>query len=153
ARIHCEEMFFVTNVGQVLNAMKTLTGKNNSWFLVGFGAHDSYNPDLVQKTLIEPLLLEAGKSTWPKFVWYEPQAAGHLKTQKVPEQLNPRRKTFNAKINALMEKHNVPIIKFYNMTSQVLSYDGSHYGKGVNDIKAHILLNYILEERGRLRSR
>ncbi|KAK0065484.1 hypothetical protein Bpfe_004917 [Biomphalaria pfeifferi] len=153
ARIHCEEMYSVTNVGQVLNAMKTLTGKNNSWFLVGFGAHDSYNTDLVQKTLLEPLLSTIAELTWPMFVWYEPQAAGHLKTQRVPEQLNPRRMTFNAKINALMEKHNVPVIKFYNMTSQVLSYDGSHYGKGVNDVKAHILLNYILEERGRLRSR
>ena len=35
----------------------------------------------------------------------------------------------------------------FNLTDKTASFDGAHYGKGVNDEKAQILLNYIMELR------
>ncbi|KAH9507552.1 hypothetical protein Btru_051433 [Bulinus truncatus] len=148
-RLHLEETYLADHVHSVLAAVRQLSGMNNSWFIIGFGAHDSYNVDHVQKKLLEPLLSEISKSDWPRLVWCEPQAAGLLKTPTVPQQLNPYRINFNVKVNELMTKHNVPVLRFYNMTSLALSYDGSHYGKGVNDVKAQIILNYILEQRSK----
>ena len=43
------------------------------------------------------------------------------------------------------EKGHLPlyVINFYNMTSQAASWDGSHYAKGVNFMKANIIFSFL----------
>lgn len=53
-------------------------------------------------------------------------------------------------INNILRNRGVPILDFFSMTKGVMSYDGTHYGPGVNDLKAQIFLNYILEIRSNI---
>ncbi|XP_055895758.1 uncharacterized protein LOC106074455 isoform X2 [Biomphalaria glabrata] len=112
------------------------------------------NTELMEcnNSLIDPLLTEAKRNEWPKLVWFEPHAPGLMKTPHIPHQLAPYRIPFNAKVKELMEKHRIPNLRFYSLTEPVLSYDGAHYGKGVNDVKVQILLNFLLEQRTKLNS-
>nr|KAI8748434.1 hypothetical protein BgiMline_017866 [Biomphalaria glabrata] len=145
--LRCIERYRATTIDSVLTEMRSLQGKPNSWFIAGFGNHDGYNLTYLQEKLIDPLLTEAKRNEWPKLVWFEPHAPGLMKTPHIPHQLAPYRIPFNAKVKELMEKHRIPNLRFYSLTEPVLSYDGSHYGKGVNDVKVQILLNFILEQR------
>ncbi|KAI8779357.1 hypothetical protein BgiBS90_020339 [Biomphalaria glabrata] len=99
--------------------------------------------------MIDPLLAELAQSDWPKLIWYEPHSDGLMKSPNVPAQLGPNRIIYNNKVKDYMDQHNVSVLRFFNLTRPVVSYDGSHYGKGVNDVKLQILLNYLLEERSR----
>ncbi|KAH9507519.1 hypothetical protein Btru_051339 [Bulinus truncatus] len=148
--LHCEELYTANTIEKVLLSMRGLSGKENSWFIVGFGAHDSYNVTLIQEKLIGPLLAESKKNKWPQLVWYEPHAPGLLKTPMIPHQLAPNRISFNSKVKLLMEQQKIPNLRFYKLTEEVMSYDGSHYGKGVNDVKFQILLNYLLEQKSKI---
>lgn len=46
-----------------------------------------------------------------------------------------------------MRSKGIPIMEFYNLTNGVMSFDGTHYGPGVNYLKGQIFLNYLLEIR------
>nr|KAI8748431.1 hypothetical protein BgiMline_017863 [Biomphalaria glabrata] len=148
-RIHCQELWRADMVNDVVKLFRQLRGQNNSWFIFGIGAHDSFNTDYVQKKMIDPLLAELAQSDWPKLVWYEPHSDGLMKSPNVPAQLGPNRIIYNNKVKDYMDQHNVSVLRFFNLTRPVVSYDGSHYGKGVNDVKLQIILNYLLEERSR----
>jgi len=42
-----------------------------------------------------------------------------------------------------LKQYNIPILDFRKVTKGVHSYDGTHYGSGVNMMKVQILLNYL----------
>ncbi|KAH9508829.1 hypothetical protein Btru_050159 [Bulinus truncatus] len=134
-RFHCVELYEVSRVQTVIDTLKAISGKMNSWFIFGFGHFDNYDANLVLKKLLEPVLAEAAKSEWPKLIWHEPHAADILKTPKFSKQLNSFRLNFSIEVKDFLKKHNIPLMSFFTMTKTVVSYDGSHYGKGVNDIK------------------
>lgn len=46
-----------------------------------------------------------------------------------------------------MRSRGIPVLDFFEMTKTVFSLDGTHYGLGVNEVKAQVFLNYILEMR------
>ena len=72
-------------------------------------------------------------------------APGLLKTPRVPSQNRESIIRFNADIFNVLEKWSIPIFDSFNFTDGTTSFDGAHYGKGVNDVKVQIFLNYILE--------
>ena len=58
--------------------------------------------------------------------------------------------TFNRKVDGYIhrEKHTTPSIPLfvfntYNMTSGTTSFDGTHFGLGINVMKSKILFNFI----------
>lgn len=86
-------------------------------------------------------------ATWPKVIWFNSHSVGLLKTPNVPAQHNEQIKRYSKLMQAAMDKQGIPVLNFYQLTEGVMSYDGLHYGKGINDVKVRIFLNYFFEYR------
>ncbi|GFS06942.1 hypothetical protein ElyMa_001237500 [Elysia marginata] len=57
-------------------------------------------------------------------------------------------KRFNAVVTPFLKSQGIAVLDGFNLTlGSLMSYDGTHYGKGLNDLKAQILLNYFREIR------
>ena len=87
-------------------------------------------------------------SPWPRVVWSAMHAPGLLKTPRVPSQNRQSILRYNRDLRQLLGMRGVPVFDTFNLTDGTTSFDGAHYGKGVNDVKAQVFLNYILEQRG-----
>lgn len=56
---------------------------------------------------------------------------------------------YNGQIREILKKYEIPEFNTFNLTDGTMSYDGLHFGKGINHAKAQIFLNYILEFKNR----
>ncbi|GFO39942.1 hypothetical protein PoB_006644700 [Plakobranchus ocellatus] len=86
-------------------------------------------------------------SRWPEVIWASTHAPGLLKSPRIPSQSKDSIARYNAKTKAMLSTKSVPVFDTFELTKQTMSFDGAHFGRGVNDMKAQILLNYILEQR------
>ena len=132
-----------------LKAVREIQGKENSFLFIGIGIHDDFNTTKIIKELVEPLLsLLKTSSSWPRVVWSAMHAPGLLKTPRVPSQNRQSILRYNRDLRQLLGVWGVPVFDTFNLTDGTTSFDGAHYGKGVNDVKAQVFLNYVLEQRG-----
>jgi len=77
-------------------------------------------------------------------LWVHPLSAGLLKPpQYLSTQGDEAIRKFAIKIEQYLKQYNIPILDFRQLTKGVRSYDGTHYGSGVNMMKMQILLNYL----------
>ena len=120
--------------------------KNNSVVAIGVGLHIGLNAKEVLNGYLKPILRlkEQANSTWPLIVWLTVHAQGSLKPiQFLQHQNNEIIYRFNRELRAFLEPIGVPIFDTFNLTLGVHSYDGTHYGFGVNMIKAQLFLNFL----------
>ena len=52
---------------------------------------------------------------------------------------------YNQEMRRFLEPFEVPVFDTFNLTVGVHSYDGTHYGFGVNMMKAQLFLNFLDE--------
>ena len=52
---------------------------------------------------------------------------------------------FNRRMKEYLQPRGVDVFDVFNLTLGLHSYDGTHYGPGVNMMKAQLLLNYLRE--------
>lgn len=97
--------------------------------------------------MFNPMFELLSKSVWPKVIWLTPHAPGLLKTPYHVYLQPDKVQLFNKHVSVLMKNQGIPILNFFHLTKGVMSYDGTHYSKGVNDVKVNIFLNYFLENR------
>ncbi|CAL1541559.1 unnamed protein product [Lymnaea stagnalis] len=124
-----------------MKLLKALQGRNDSWFIVGVGSHYFFNFEQVRNNILTPLLKET--SPWPRVLWMAAQAPGTLKTPLEKRQQTPALLSFNEKVKVTLAGSDVAILNYFQLTNGTVSYDGTHYGKGVNDAKLQVLLNYL----------
>lgn len=97
--------------------------------------------------LLVPLLKQASQSMWPKIVWSATHAPGLLKTPRVKSQSTESILKYNEKIRSILDVVGIPVFDTFKLTNGTVSFDGVHYGRGVNLAKAQIFLNYLLGEK------
>ncbi|XP_059142496.1 uncharacterized protein LOC131930126 [Physella acuta] len=146
-RLKIVELWSVSQIANILEAMGELSGKNNSLFVFGIGMHDGLDHELILTKVLNPIFELMSMSPWPKVIWMTPHAPGLLKSGLNTAQQSDHMKFYNRVIRGVMEKRGVPVVDFFNLTEGVMSYDGTHFGKGLNDVKAHIFVNFLLENR------
>ncbi|GFN89894.1 hypothetical protein PoB_001640000 [Plakobranchus ocellatus] len=137
---------------EIIKQMSRYIGQRNSIVVIGMGMHDHLNVNLILETVVEPIVAETARfnSSWPRLVWVSPHAPGLLKSPWLPSQLAPGILNFNNHINTVFTNAGIPVLNTFGLTVDgVMTYDGLHYGHGVNTLKAHILINYIQEIRKR----
>ncbi|KAK6188541.1 hypothetical protein SNE40_004698 [Patella caerulea] len=141
----------IDNSDLIFRTIKKLENRPKSMVVMGIGIHDNYNSEKTADTLLSPIVTKrlALNQTWPKLLWAAPHAPGLLKTPRVPEQSHASVIKFNDNIRIYLSQWNIPIFDSFNLTDGVNSFDGAHYGLGVNLIKAKILIEYIGELRSR----
>nr|KAG5704857.1 hypothetical protein BaRGS_001328 [Batillaria attramentaria] len=83
--------------------------------------------------------------TRPKIVWHATHAFGMKKSPRYQAQTIESVMKYNAAMKKFLESWQVPIFDTFDMTKDLISYDGAHFGIGANKVKAQIFLNYLLE--------
>ncbi|XP_046566727.1 uncharacterized protein LOC124275289 isoform X1 [Haliotis rubra] len=131
--------------GELINDVTEGLADRRTLFVVGIGIHEDYNSTKVKMQYLKPTLDRLRKIgiLWPKVLFVDMNAPGIMKrsdTQSKPHVLR-----FNRDMEKFLNEYEIPVLKTYNMTDGVRSFDGTHYALGVNVLKANILLNYIQE--------
>ncbi|XP_067652984.1 uncharacterized protein [Haliotis asinina] len=121
--------------------------KKNTVILVGIGIHDHFNFEKVSNDYIYPVvdMIRKRKASWPKLIWFATHKFGIMKSPLIPRQENSRVVAFNKRMSEALGKYHIPIFDTYNLTSGVMSMDGTHFGIGVSSMKVQMFLNYFLE--------
>ncbi|PVD36283.1 hypothetical protein C0Q70_03261 [Pomacea canaliculata] len=134
----------------VHTAIINLTNVSRSIAFMAFGIHDQFEVEKVRQKLLLPLLhkMNSSSSSNPKLVWLAYHAPGLLtSTLDYPWQKPERILQYNQVMGEFLREWHVPIFEAFNLTDGIASFDGAHYGLGINRVKVQILLNYILELR------
>ena len=112
------------------------------------GLHFQCKANDVIKKFLEPIFASRKRQldapVWPQFLWVQPTSPGLLKPPEyLPTQGDEAIQKFADDIASYLKEYNVPILDFRHITKGVYSFDGTHYGTGVNMMKVQILLNYL----------
>lgn len=84
------------------------------------------------------------KAKWPQFLWVHPLTIGLLKPPVFLKTQGPEAiDKFIRHMDIFFTQYDIPGFDFRNITDKVHSYDGTHYGSGVNMMKGQIFLNYL----------
>ena len=138
----------VEMAGLALLAIKKLLNKVGSVVLMGIGIHNNFNASAVIQFYLEPAvrLVSTSKNGWPHLIWLSTHSMGPLKPINYHrDQGNPAILSFNSRLSEYCNLHNVTLLDTFNMTMGVHSFDGTHFGVGINTVKVQILLNYLEE--------
>ena len=92
--------------------------------------------------MIEPLLKKRGNSSWPKVVWFTPHVPGLLKSKSYAGQQRELALKYADQMMPYL-KGKLTNVDTRAFTEGVVSYDGTHYGKAINDLKTRILLTLL----------
>ena len=131
----------LTTVRQNLNKEKTIIA-------IGVGLHIVLNAEKVQKYIMEPVLeiKKSSGSVWPYILWISVLAHGSLKDTyyNIPSH-NYRVTRFNLDMDEYLSAFGIPVFDTLNLTRGVRSIDGTHFGIGINIMKAQLFMNFIKE--------
>jgi hypothetical protein len=147
--------FYAADSGKrLLSQVKSLTKTRKSIVLFGIGLHSKLDDTKVIQEYIQPTVdaVQRGNTPrWPHLAWLSIHAPGLLKSPLLVSQKSKSVKRYNGKIETFLEKREIPVLNFYNLTEGTVSFDGSHYGFGINLAKVQIILNYLheLQQSGR----
>ncbi|XP_022800564.1 uncharacterized protein LOC111338354 isoform X2 [Stylophora pistillata] len=131
-----------------LLAIRKLLNKVGSIVLMGIGIHNNFNASAVIQSYLEPAvqLVSTSRNGWPHLIWLSTHSMGPLKPINYHhDQGNPAILSFNENLLKYCNHHNITMFDSFNMTMGVHSFDGTHFGVGVNTMKVQILLNYLEE--------
>uniref|UniRef100_F6SCC6 Uncharacterized protein n=2 Tax=Ciona intestinalis TaxID=7719 RepID=F6SCC6_CIOIN len=126
--------------------VQEISGKPNTYVVLGVGLHFQLQSDKTIQSFLDPVfkMLGEAKQVWPKIIWVHALSIGLLKPPTYHKLQGTNAITrFVAEIESYLKLHQVPSLDFRSITAEVRSYDGTHYGSGVNIMKAQILLNYL----------
>jgi len=137
-----------------VNTTRDLAGKRGKLILVGLGIHMRLDADFVISQILEPGLQARDKfylssktpvaHRWPRIIFIMPMPPGLLKpTRYLPHQNNEKLSRFTDKLSSFCLKKHIPFFDFRPLAAYVHSFDGSHYGIGVNMMKNQVFLNYL----------
>ena len=132
-------------------ALQKVRGKlnaTNSVIAIGVGLHMGLNAHKVFNGYIKPILQlkNQAASQWPLIIWLTTHAHGSIKPiPYIESQGNDKIIRYNQEMRRFLEPFEVPVFDTFNLTRGVHSYDGTHYGFGVNMMKAQLFLNFLDE--------
>ncbi|XP_048246336.1 uncharacterized protein LOC124123395 [Haliotis rufescens] len=140
------KVFFSATFGPHLK-QRVANINSKSLLFVGIGPHNYFNHKEVQEKFLLPTLTYMRNNTrpWPKVLWAASHAPGALKSPKVLAQSYDSVKRYNGNMEPFLRAWKVPIFDTFNMTDGMTSFDGQHYGLGMNVVKANVILSYLNE--------
>ena len=107
--------------------------------------HDDFDIDVTIKGFVEPILgiLKGQRSPHLGILWVNPHLPGLLKPINARLQQRSHTLAYSSHMTKFFEDLCIPVFETKHFTNNVFSVDGTHYGYGVNSLKARILINYL----------
>ncbi|XP_071096931.1 uncharacterized protein [Haliotis cracherodii] len=135
--------------GELLDLVRNITNVKRTLIISGMALHVDMNYTAVQEYLKPAFdFLNTSGAQWPKFLFTGQSDFGALKNRRA--MLWSKRDIFNTKMSYFAKSHGVLYLDLYNLTRGVRSFDGNHFGVGLNRAKVFIISNYIrdLKDKG-----
>jgi len=133
-----------TLIPEVNEKFKSLLNRKNAWIIGGVGLHYQLNFDILRREYLEKIvaILQKSNNGWPKVLWIENHAySGYIRQVSGPAMQSI--KNFNNLIENYLNKHNIKMLRTFELTKNVRSYDGRHHGLALNLLKVNLILNYL----------
>ena len=146
--LHYKSHYLTRLANSIFGDVLNLGNRSKTMVVLNLGLHESLNHRAVIRKVMSPLLsrMAARNLTWPKLLWVGVHQWGLLKSGLgYPTQSKVRVVDFNKQMGSFLDRVGVPVLDTFNLTGGVMSFDGAHFGLGVNKVKADIVLNYLLE--------
>ena len=133
-----------STAARIRNVVLELGNRTRSLVVLGIGFHDKMNYARVIGAVVRPLLqtMKTQRLVWPRLLWATIHKFGEMRTPLTHENTETA-KHFNDRMKSFLAAWKVPVFDTFNLTDKVMSFDGQHYGFGVNKVKAKILANYL----------
>ncbi|EDO49097.1 predicted protein [Nematostella vectensis] len=130
--------------GPVELVNKSILSNSRTAFFVDVGLQDGLVTKQYQDSYIEPVLNLIGDREWPKFIWVTTHSPSFIKPVAYRSWQGKKKIiTYNAAMKEYFKAKRIPVFDVFPMTEGVNSYDGTHYGAGLNMMKSQTLINYI----------
>jgi hypothetical protein len=145
------EAYNIKHAPIALKVIKRQLSRQGAVVFLGIGIHNNFNATSVIESYLDPIvkLLSKSRNGWPHLVWLTTHSAGPLKPRSFYlRQGNHAILEYNLKLSDYCRRLNITVLDTFNMTLGVHSFDGTHYGFGVNMIKAQVVFNYLRETFG-----
>lgn len=146
--IYFKEYYNMDKAPDILATVRQNLNKEKTIIAIGVGLHIDLNAEKVQKYIIEPVLeiKKSSGSIWPYILLISVHAHGSLKDTyyNIPSH-NDRIASFNLDMEKYLSAFGIPVFDTFNLTRGVRSIDGTHFGMGINMMKAQLFLNFIKE--------
>ena len=129
----------------VFKYLQTLPTLNRTLFVFGVGIHDNLDVLKNQHGYILPFLsvLKQRPRDNPGLIWVNPHLPGLLKPIMYQRQMKDEVLRYGKVMTRFFKSLCIPVMDTDQITKGVFSYDGTHYGYGVNELKIRVLLSYI----------
>ena len=141
------ELVYIKQAEDIHNTILQLANVTRGFVFVGTGVHDNFKANETQTKVLLPVLQRLRNASYPKILWASTHAPGLMKTPRIQDQSSESVRRYNAKMEEFLRPWGVPVFDTFNLTDGVMSFDGAHYGLGVNRVKVRILLAYLMELR------
>ena len=143
-----KEYYSMNEAENILATVRRNLNKEKTIIAIGVGLHIDLNAEKVQKKIMEPVLKikKSNGATWPFILWLSVHAHGSLKdaNYNFPSH-NHRIAKFNSDMEKYLSAYGIPVFDTFHLTSSVRSIDGTHFGMGLNMVKAQLFLNFLQE--------
>ncbi|ESO92523.1 hypothetical protein LOTGIDRAFT_232991 [Lottia gigantea] len=121
-----------------------ITKSESTLIVCGIGLHSQMQSRKILNDYLMPVLNILKTRPKSKLLFATPHAPGLLKSPKFHQSLDIILK-FISEMEFPLKKMNIPVFDTVPMTKNIVSFDGNHYGLGLNRQKVLFLLNYIQE--------
>ena len=145
--INCAQLYLNTLTDEAIEKVSALLGVKNSYLVVGVGMHFYLDVAVVKRAFIDKLLnlIKDSGNGWPKIIWIGiHNVDGFLRIDTKFH--NDAIQNYNHAVRKYLAERNVTFIRTFEMSGNLRSYDGRHYGFGFNYYKIQIILNYLMRE-------
>ena len=145
--INSVQVYMNTITDEVIEKTKALLGVKHSYLVIGVGMHFYLDVSLVKRAFINKVLDLINKhgNGWPKIIWIGiHNVDGFLRIDTKFH--NEAIQNFNHAIRTYLESMNVTFIRTFEMSQNLKSYDGQHYGFGFNYYKIQLILNHLIRK-------
>ncbi|KAL8592924.1 hypothetical protein ACOMHN_050751 [Nucella lapillus] len=146
AKVQLKGLWKIAQAGEIRDAVLSLGNTTRSLAVFGIGFHNGFSVEPVKTRILQPILqtLKPSRHTSPHLLWAGVHQFGMLKSALLTKNSNAAR-AYNKAIQQFLDLHNVSMFDTFNLTDNVMSFDGTHYGYGLNVMKVNIFLHYIQE--------
>lgn len=145
---------FFADSARFHNVVKSLAGKEKTVIILGVGVHMDCTFKIIKDKFMNPAISYLKKyqinstgshlSRWPHIIFIPPDTSSLLKPYRALRRNgNIVCEKYTASMINFCKEHDIPVLNFRRLTQGVHSYDGTHYGLGVNLMKFQLLFHYL----------
>lgn len=138
------QAFSTNHTPLAIAAIKEALREYRPLLLLGIGIHEQFNVSKVINFYIRPIIrvINMYRNLSPEIIWFNTHAAGQLKPLVFQRtQGNKNILYFNQHMREFCRRNNIKVFDTYNITHDVHSFDGTHYGSELNMLKVELLLS------------